>query len=228
MNQLALREPSTRLKPVTGDPKLKAVRGMCYLCRRLSSIASQVENQIREPSELALAGFQDVALRWRSAPRSDYIMWPSSHPPHSGSLRGHSPITVLQRTLLCEIQSRTTGREIPNCNNRHASPLGEWRVRHEKLCTNNIQVHMFVLKSYSNGWNQDRTGWPAQKAGRGTVYGDIMKKCPEPGTIVLSDWGAILWADQANLKQPTTDNLRQMLLWRKKMDPKSCTCSQLG
>lgn len=76
MNQLALSEPSARLKPVTGDPKLKAVRGMCYLCRRLSSIASQVENQIREPGGLALAGFQDVAPRWHSAPRSDYTKLP--------------------------------------------------------------------------------------------------------------------------------------------------------
>lgn len=63
MNQLALSEPYTRLKPVIGDTKLKAVTETCYLCRRLSSVASQVENRIREPSELPLAGFWNVALR---------------------------------------------------------------------------------------------------------------------------------------------------------------------
>ena len=72
INQLALSEPYTPLKPVIGDTKRKAVTEMCYLCRRLSSVASQVENHIREPSELLLAGFRDVALRWHSAPGSDY------------------------------------------------------------------------------------------------------------------------------------------------------------
>lgn len=72
MNQLALSELHTRLKPVIGDTKLKAVTETSYLCRRLSSVASQVENQIREPSELPLAGFWNVAPRWHSTPRSDY------------------------------------------------------------------------------------------------------------------------------------------------------------
>lgn len=121
MNQLALSEPSTRLKPVTGDPKLKAVRGMCYLCRRLSSIASQVENQIREPSELALAGFQDVALRWHSAPRSDQIKLPPTAFRQAEGSRSHysSPkVAPMWNT------TQDHWWEIPNCNNRHASPLG--------------------------------------------------------------------------------------------------------
>lgn len=64
MNQLTLSEPCTRLKPFTGDSKLKAVSETCYLCRRLSSIASQVENCRRAPGELPLAGFKDEALKW--------------------------------------------------------------------------------------------------------------------------------------------------------------------
>lgn len=50
MNQLALSEPYTHLQPVIGGTKLKAVTERCYLCRRLSSVASQVENRIREVS----------------------------------------------------------------------------------------------------------------------------------------------------------------------------------
>lgn len=72
MNQLALSEPHTCLKPVIEDTKLKAVTETCYLCRRLSSVSSQVENRIREPSKLPLAGFRNVAPRWHSSPRSDY------------------------------------------------------------------------------------------------------------------------------------------------------------
>lgn len=63
MNQLTLSEPCTRLKPFTGDSKLKAVSETCYLCRRLSSIASQGENRRRAPGELPLAGFKDEALK---------------------------------------------------------------------------------------------------------------------------------------------------------------------
>lgn len=62
MTQLTLSEPYTLLRTFIGDTKLKAVNEMCYLFRRLSSIASQVENHIREPSELPLAGFRNVAL----------------------------------------------------------------------------------------------------------------------------------------------------------------------
>lgn len=63
------------------------------------------------------------------------------------------------------------------------------------------------------------------KAGR-TVY--IIKKSSKPGITVLSDWEAILRTNQANPKQSAKNNLRQMLAWRKKMDPQSCTYSQLG
>lgn len=57
MNQLTQNEPCTRLKPFAGDAKLKAVTETCYLCRRLSSIASQAENCSREPGVLPLASF---------------------------------------------------------------------------------------------------------------------------------------------------------------------------
>lgn len=104
MNQLASSEPHTHLKPVIGDTKLKAVTETCYLCRRLSSVASHVENCIGGPRELPLAGFRNVALRWHSALRSDYTQYGNAPVHHIQIVGGvNIPIMVLQRMLTLEI-----------------------------------------------------------------------------------------------------------------------------
>lgn len=145
MNQLALSEPYTHLKPVIGDTKLNAVTETCYLCRRLSSIASQVENHIREPNKLPLAGFRNVALRWHSAPRSDYpqcgkapvchiqIFWGVISP--SRFSKGHSHLKykagpLVERIWIVIVSTHAT--------------LEEWKDEGEKMCTNNIaDTHIF-------------------------------------------------------------------------------------
>lgn len=178
MNQLPWNEPYSPLKPVIGDIKLKAVTEMCYLCRRLSSIASQVENLIREPSGLPLAGFWNMALNskiwWHPA-------WQSSlHHNLSSDIR----IPVLQRPLILEIYSRATGKESPNCSNKHTSTWGESR-RVVKTCVQiTWQYHMSFLSWNGSVKVQQRVA--CYKARMRTVYEDIMKKGPKPGIIVLS------------------------------------------
>lgn len=125
MNQPASSEPSTRLKPVIGDTKLKAVTETCYLCRRLLSAANQVENRIRA-RRIAFGRLPErvggVALHCK--------IWL----PQCGKAPVHHiqvtcgvniPTQVLQRTLIFEVDS--TGREILNYNTSTPSVLGEER-----------------------------------------------------------------------------------------------------
>lgn len=113
--QLALSVPYTPLRTVIGDTKLKAVTEMCHLFRRLSSIASQVENHIREPSELPLAGFWNVGLtggaHLQALITPSVAMLPTII---RRILRSNIPIMVFHRTLIFERLSRTTSRKIQN------------------------------------------------------------------------------------------------------------------
>lgn len=95
------------------------------------------------------------------------------------------------------------------------------------MCTDNITGTQVCPEQLLKWMNQGTGEGSCYKAQR-TVCGDIMKKSPKLGITVLSEWETILRTNQANPKQSAMNNLRQMLVWRKEMDPRSCMCSQLG